>query len=83
MDRERKNNDTLPGSLQSLRGEYAEIQQIYWERRSDMPQAQVTMDVGERVFEQRLPLLPTERGHPEAVDQHYGVGSGRIGGVVD
>jgi anti-sigma B factor antagonist len=45
MDRERKDNDTLPGSLQSLRGEYAEIQQIYWERRSDMPQAQVTMDV--------------------------------------
>jgi anti-sigma B factor antagonist len=45
MDRERENDDTLPGSLQSLRGEYAEIQQIYWERRSDMPQAQVTMDV--------------------------------------
>jgi anti-sigma B factor antagonist len=45
MDRERKDNDTLPGSLQSLRGEYAEIQQIYWERRSEMPQAQVTMDV--------------------------------------
>jgi anti-sigma B factor antagonist len=45
MDRERENDDTLPGSLQSLRGEYAEIQQIFWERRSDMPQAQVTMDV--------------------------------------
>jgi anti-sigma B factor antagonist len=41
----REGDDTLPGSLQSLRGEYAEIQQIYWERRSDMPQAQVTMDV--------------------------------------
>jgi len=45
MDHERKDDDTLPGSLQSLRGEYAEIQQIYQERRSDMPQAQVTMDV--------------------------------------
>jgi hypothetical protein len=45
MDRERENDDTLPGSLQSLRGEYAEIQQIYWKRRSEMPQAQVTMDV--------------------------------------
>jgi hypothetical protein len=45
MDRERKDDNTLPGSLQSLRGEYAEIQQIYRERRSDMPQAQVTMDV--------------------------------------
>ena len=45
MDRERENDDTLPGSLQSLRGEYAEIQQIYWERRSEMPQAEVTMDV--------------------------------------
>jgi hypothetical protein len=28
MDRERK-DDTLPGSLQSLRGEYAETQEIY------------------------------------------------------
>ena len=57
MDRERKNNDTLPGSLQSLRGEYAEIQQIYWERRSEMPQAQVTMDVrkiNERLFTSSL-----------------------------
>ena len=45
MDRERENDEALPGSLQSLRGEYAEIQEIYRERRSDMPQAQVTMDV--------------------------------------
>ena len=37
--------EALPGSLQSLRGEYAEIQQIYRERSKDMPQAQVTMDV--------------------------------------
>jgi anti-sigma B factor antagonist len=44
MERER-NDDTLPGSLSSLRGEYEEIQKIYRERRSDMPQAQVTMDV--------------------------------------
>jgi anti-sigma B factor antagonist len=45
MDRERKDDTTLPGSLQSLRGEYAEIQRIYRERRCDMPQAQVSMDV--------------------------------------
>jgi anti-sigma B factor antagonist len=45
MDRERKDDTTLPGSLQSLRGEYAEIQRIYRERRIDMPQAQLTMDV--------------------------------------
>ena len=45
MERERKDEDTLPGSLSSLRGEYEEIQKIYRERRSDMPQAQVTMDV--------------------------------------
>ena len=37
--------EALPGSLQSLRGEYAEIQQIYRERSNGMPQAQVTMDV--------------------------------------
>ena len=40
-----KSEEALPGSLQSLRGEYAEIQQIYRERSEDMPQAQVTMDV--------------------------------------
>jgi anti-sigma B factor antagonist len=45
MDRERRNEDNLPGSLQSLRGEFAEIEKIYRERRTDMPQAQVTMDV--------------------------------------
>ncbi len=45
MERESKGDDNLPGSLSSLRGEYEEIQKIYWERRSDMPQAQVTMDV--------------------------------------
>jgi anti-sigma B factor antagonist len=46
MERESKgDDDTLAGSLSSLRGEYEEIQKIYRERRSDMPQAQVTMDV--------------------------------------
>jgi anti-sigma B factor antagonist len=45
MDRERRDEDTLPGSLSSLRAEHEEIQKIYQERRSDMPQAQVTMDV--------------------------------------
>ena len=42
MDRKRKDDDTLPGSLQSLRGENEEI---YLERRADMAQAQVKMDV--------------------------------------
>jgi anti-sigma B factor antagonist len=45
MERERKDNDNLPGSLHSLRGEYEGIQEIYRERRTDMPQAQVEMDV--------------------------------------
>ena len=45
MERGGRGDDTLPGSLSSLRGEYEEIQKIYRERRSDMPQAQVTMDV--------------------------------------
>jgi anti-sigma B factor antagonist len=44
MDRERRNEDNLPGSLSSLRAEHEEIQKIYRER-SNMPQAQVTMDV--------------------------------------
>jgi anti-sigma B factor antagonist len=42
MDRRRKDDDTLPGSPQSLRGEYEEL---YLERRADMAQAQVKMDV--------------------------------------
>ena len=42
MDRKRKDDDTLPGSLQFLRGENEEI---YLERRADMAQAQLKMDV--------------------------------------
>jgi anti-sigma B factor antagonist len=52
MDRERRDEDTLPGSLSSLRAEHEEIQRIYQEGRSNMPQAQVTMDVrkvGEKI----------------------------------
>jgi anti-sigma B factor antagonist len=45
MGRGRGNEENLPGSLESLRGEHEEIQKIYQERRLDMPQAQVTMDV--------------------------------------
>ena len=45
MDRKRGNEENLPGSLQSLRGEHEEIQRIYQERRLDMPQAQVKLDV--------------------------------------
>jgi hypothetical protein len=52
MDRERREEDTLPGSLSSLRAEHEEIQKIYQERLRDMPQAQVKMNVrkvGEKV----------------------------------
>jgi anti-sigma B factor antagonist len=35
----------LPGSLQSLRGEYQGVRETSRKRRDDMPQAQVTMDV--------------------------------------
>ena len=45
MERRRGDEENLPGSLQSLRGEHEEIQRIYQQRRIDMPQAQVTMDV--------------------------------------
>ena len=45
MERAKGNEENLPGSLQSLRGEHEEIQRIYRERSIDMPQAQVTMDV--------------------------------------
>ena len=45
MDRKREDDGSLPGSLQSLRGEFDGIQEISRERKVDMPQAQVTMDV--------------------------------------
>ena len=45
MERGGENEENLPGSLQSLRGEFDGIQEISRERRVDMPQAQVTMDV--------------------------------------
>jgi anti-sigma B factor antagonist len=45
MERGKENEENLPGSLQSLRGEFDGIQEISRERRIDMPQAQVTMDV--------------------------------------
>lgn len=37
--------DGLPGSLHALRGEYEGVREIVRDRRHDMPQAQVTMDV--------------------------------------
>jgi anti-sigma B factor antagonist len=45
MERAKGNKENLSGSLQSLRGEHEELQRIYRERRIDMPQAQVKMDV--------------------------------------
>jgi len=45
MDSTRGNEENLPGSLESLRGERDEIQRIYRERSMEMPQAQVEMDV--------------------------------------
>ena len=44
-DRETDGDQTLHGSLHSLRGEYEEIQEIYRTRRQDMPEAQVKMNV--------------------------------------
>jgi anti-sigma B factor antagonist len=38
-------NEPLSGSLQSLRGEYEGIKEIYRTRRTEMPEAQVKMNV--------------------------------------
>jgi anti-sigma B factor antagonist len=45
MGRERRDDESLHGSLQSLRGEYEEVREIRRTRRKDMPQAQVKMNV--------------------------------------
>ena len=44
-ERESNGDQTLHGSLHSLRGEYEEIQEIYRTRSKDMPEAQVKMNV--------------------------------------
>jgi anti-sigma B factor antagonist len=44
-ERETDGDQTLHGSLHSLRGEYEEIKEIYRTRRQDMPEAQVSMNV--------------------------------------
>jgi anti-sigma B factor antagonist len=45
MERGKGDEENLPGSLESLRGEHEEIRRIYRERSIEMPEAQVTMDV--------------------------------------
>src|SRR5215207_7792848 len=44
-ERETDGDQTLHGSLHSLRGEYEEIKEIYRTRRNEMPEAQVKMNV--------------------------------------
>ncbi len=44
-ERETDGDQTLHGSLHSLRGEYEEIREIYRTRRDEMPEAQVKMNV--------------------------------------
>jgi len=44
-ERETDGDQTLHGSLHSLRGEYEEIREIYRTRREEMPEAQVKMNV--------------------------------------
>src|SRR5215207_10483253 len=51
-ERETDGDQTLHGSLHSLRSEYAEIREIRRTRRNEMPEAQVKMnvrDAGEKV----------------------------------
>ena len=40
-----RDKEDLPGSLQSLRGEYEELREISRTRRKDVPQAQIKMNV--------------------------------------
>ena len=44
-ERETDGDQTLYGSLHSLRGEYEAIKEIYRTRRNEMPEAQVKMNV--------------------------------------
>ena len=44
-ERETDGDQILHGSLQSLRGEYEGIREIYRRRRNEMPEAQVKMNV--------------------------------------
>jgi anti-sigma B factor antagonist len=57
-ERESNGDQTLHGSLHSLRGEYEEIQEIYRTRSKDMPEAQVKMNV--RKASERASIIDVE-----------------------
>jgi anti-sigma B factor antagonist len=85
MDRKRKDDDTLPGSLQSLRGEYEEIKEIYRERRADMAQAQVKMDV--RKVSDKVSVIDVEgelTAYAEGVlmDAYNQASDGRVHAII-
>jgi anti-sigma B factor antagonist len=57
-ERETDGDQTLHGSLHSLRGEYEEIREIYRTRRNEMPEAQVKMNV--RKASEKVSLIDVE-----------------------
>jgi anti-sigma B factor antagonist len=57
-ERETDGDQTLPGSLHSLRGEYEEIREIYRTRREEMPEAQVKMNV--RKASEKVSIIDVE-----------------------
>ena len=56
--RETDGDQTLHGSLHSLRGEYEEIREIYRTRRNEMPEAQVKMNV--RKASEKVSIIDVE-----------------------
>ena len=58
-ERETDGDQTLHGSLHSLRSEYEEIREIYRTRRNDMPEAQVKMNV--RKASDKTRIIDVER----------------------
>jgi anti-sigma B factor antagonist len=57
-ERETDGDQTLHGSLHSLRGEYEGIKEIYRTRRDEMPEAQVKMNV--RKASEKVSLIDVE-----------------------
>jgi anti-sigma B factor antagonist len=75
----------LHGSLQSLRGEYEGVREISRNRRQDMPQAQVTMDVrrvndGVSVIDVRGELTAFAEG--VLMDAYNQASDGRVRAIV-
>ena len=84
-ERETDGDQTLPGSLHSLRGEYEEIREVYRTRREEMPEAQVKMNV--RKAGEKVSIIDVEGefnafAEPVLMDAYNQASDGQARGII-